>query len=76
VDAATALVVGSSDRRAEPVRVLRQALGYAWSVVIAADPGRGWPRFVAWSKRDDPDVAWLVRENLKKNRLQRLDLRL
>jgi len=76
MDRATKLVVSSSDRRSEPVRVLRQALGYAWSVVIAADPGRGWPRFVAWSKRDDPDIAWLVRENLKKNRLVRLGLTL
>jgi hypothetical protein len=76
LDAATALVVSSPDRRSEPLRVLRQALGYAWSVVIAADPGRGWPRFVEWSRRGDADVDWIVRENLKKNRLHRLDLRL
>jgi hypothetical protein len=76
LDSATTLLERSPDRRNEPVRVLRQALGYAWSVVIAADPGRGWPRFVEWSQRGDADVDWLVRENLKKNRLQRLDLRL
>ena len=76
MDAATSQLERSRDRKSEPVRVLRQALGYAWSVVIAADPGRGWPRFVAWSKRGDADVDWLVRENLKKNRLHRLDLRL
>ena len=76
LDNATALVATSADRRSESVRVLRQALGYAWSVVIAADPGRAWPRFVVWSKSGDPDIAWLIRENLKKNRLQRLDLRL
>ena len=49
MDSSTRLVIESADRRAEPVRILRQALGYAWSVVVAADPGRGWPRFVAWS---------------------------
>jgi len=76
LDSATSLLERSPDRRSEPIRVLRQALGYAWSVVIAADPGRGWPQFVEWSKRGDADISWVVRENLKKNRLQRLDLRL
>jgi hypothetical protein len=76
LDNATALVVGSTDSRADPVRVLRQALGYAWSVVVAADPDRGWPRFVEWAKSDDRDVQWIVRENLKKNRLVRLGLTL
>lgn len=76
LDAATSLLERSRDRRSEPVRVLRQALGYAWSVVIAADVERGWPRFVAWSKRNDPDIAWMVRENMKKNRLIKLGLSL
>jgi len=76
MEAATALVVAAPDRRTEPVRVLRQALGYAWSVVVAADADRAWPHFVEWSKRDDADVQWIVRENLKKNRLARLGLSL
>ena len=76
LDNATRLVVASANRRDEGVRVLRQALGYAWSVVIAADVDRGWPLFVEWSKSGDPDVAWIVRENLKKNRLVRLGLQL
>lgn len=78
LDAATALVAASTDRRSESVRVLRQALGYAWSVVVAADPDPVWPRFVALSQShaNDPDVQWIVRENLKKKRLIRLDFRL
>jgi len=56
------------------VRVLRQAVGYAWSVVVAADIERAWPRFAALAASDDPDVAWIVRENLSKNRLRRLAL--
>ena len=66
LDSATSLLERSTDRRCEPVRVLRQALGYACSVVIAADPGRGWPRFVEWSQCCDADVDCVVRENLKK----------
>lgn len=53
---------------------MRQALGYAWSVVIVGDPIRGWPRFQIWAASADPDVRWIVTENLKKNRLRRLGL--
>lgn len=76
LDSATRLVMASANRHDEGVRVLRQTLGYAWSVVIAADVDRGWPRFVELAGSEDPDVAWIVRENLKKNRLARLGLSL
>lgn len=74
LDAATRLVVAAPDRRAADVRVLREALGYAWRVVVVADVERGWPMFTACAKSDDPDIAWIVRENLKKQRLRRLGL--
>jgi hypothetical protein len=54
------------------VRTLRQALGYAWSVAVAADPEPGLTAFTALRDDPDPDVAWVVRENLRKKRLQRL----
>jgi len=56
-------------RRDSDVRTLRQALGYGWSVAIAADPGDGLPLFDALDVTD-PDIAWIVRENLRKKRLQ------
>lgn len=59
-------------RRDPGVRTLRQALGYCWSVAVAGDPGAGLPRFAALRASDDPDVAWVVRENEKKARLRRL----
>jgi hypothetical protein len=62
----------SSGRREKPVRTLRQALGYCWSVAVAADPEHGMPRFLALSASPDPDVAWVVRENRRKARLARL----
>jgi HEAT repeat protein len=59
--------------RADPdVRTLRQALGYGWSVAVAADPEPGMARFDTLRGSTDPDVAWIVRENLKKKRLLRL----
>ena len=56
-------------RREDAVRVLRKALGYGWSVAVAADPAAGLPRFRALSRSTDPDVGWIVRENAKKTRL-------
>ena len=68
-----ALAARPPHERHEPaVRTLRQALGYCWSVAVAADPARGLPRFHALSSSPDPDVAWIVRENRRKARLARL----
>lgn len=69
----SALAARPAGQRRDPsVRVLRQALGYCWSVAVAADPGEGLPAFEALQASSDPDVAWIVRENLGKARLQRV----
>ncbi|GAA0995615.1 hypothetical protein GCM10009555_089980 [Acrocarpospora macrocephala] len=60
------------ERRSTEVRALRQALGYCWSVAVAADPAIGLPAFQALAASADPDVTWLVRENSKKTRLAKL----
>ena len=61
------------EQRREPsVRTLRQALGYCWSVAVAADPARGLPRFLALSGSTDPDVAWIMYNNRGKARLAEL----
>jgi hypothetical protein len=59
-------------RRTPHWRTLRQALGYGWSVVVAASPDDGLAVFERLSRFDDPDVRWIVRENRKKARLQRV----
>ena len=58
-----------SERAESGVRTLRQALGYCWSVAVAADPAHGLPRFLAMPHQGDRDVAWIVRENRRKKRL-------
>ena len=63
----------ADERRSGSVRKLRQALGYAWSVAIVALPEEGRPRFESLLESGDPDVRWVVRENLRKKRLERLD---
>jgi hypothetical protein len=59
-------------RRDAHVRVLRQGLGYCWSVAVAADPAPGLAEFAKLDQSDDPDVAWVVRENRKKRRIASL----
>jgi hypothetical protein len=62
-----------ADRRRDPgVRALRQALGYCWSVAVAADPAAGLPHFRELGGSGDRDVAWIVRENGRKARLAHL----
>jgi hypothetical protein len=56
-------------RRAPPVRVLRQALGFTVSVVVAASGDFALLEGMAAS--GDPDLRWVVRENLKRHRLRR-----
>ena len=62
-----------AQRRADDFRALRKALGYGWSVAVAASPEEGKARLARWFASDDPDVRWVLRENLKKKRLVRLD---
>jgi len=69
LDAITATLVAAPDRSSEDFRVLRKTLGYGWSVAVAADPGPGWRVFTRWTDAADPDVAWVVRENLGKRRM-------
>jgi len=59
-------------RRSAEVRVLRQGLGYCWSVAVAGCPVVGLPAFAALGSSTDADVGWIVRENRKKARLARL----
>ena len=73
LDRLTATLVAADDRRTDSYRVLRQALGYGWSVSIVAAPEPGRAAFERWAADGDPDIRWIVRENLGKHRLQRLD---
>jgi hypothetical protein len=73
LDALTESLAGEADRRTDGFRVLRKGLGYCWSVAIAALPDPGKTRMERWLGSDDPDVRWIMRENLKKARLVRMD---
>lgn len=60
-------------RNTEEARTLRQALGYTLSVGIAAAPEPGRALLDKLANSPDKDIHWIVRENLKKNRLRNLN---
>ena len=57
----------------ESFKVLRQGMGYCWSVAVAAQPESGKPMMERWLNSLDKDIRWMMRENLKKNRLVKMD---
>ncbi|RPI97234.1 MAG: HEAT repeat domain-containing protein [Chloroflexi bacterium] len=63
--------VSAEARRSDAVRTLRQALGYSVSVVTMAAPEAGFALMRAWAAWNDADIRWILRENLKKKRLER-----
>jgi hypothetical protein len=63
-------------RQTEEFRVLRQGLGYALSVLVAALPEQGFEMLERWARITDPDIAWILKENLKKKRLAEYAARL
>lgn len=60
-------------RRSQDFLILRQGLGYCWSVAAVALPAEGKARMEKWLVVPDQDVQWILRENLKKARLARMD---
>jgi hypothetical protein len=73
LDAITAAIPQISDRRRDDFVALRKGLGYCWSVAVAAAPNVGKAMMEHWLKSSDPDIHWIMRENLTKNRLTRMD---
>jgi hypothetical protein len=73
LDDITSSIPDRNDRRPDDFKALRKGLGYCWSVAVAADPMLGKPEMERWTGNDDPDIRWIMRENLHKKRLERMD---
>ncbi len=65
--------VESAQNRDKDFKTLRKGLGYCWSVVVAALPAQGKGTMGRWLSSTDKDVRWIMKENLKKKRLARMD---
>ena len=69
LDRITKSLAATSDRKGDDFKVLRQALGYCWSVAAAALPEAGRPLMEKWLRSPDKDVAWVMQSNLTKARM-------
>ena len=73
LDTITATLSEAGDRRTVEYAALKKALGHGWSVAVVAAPARGKRQMEQWSASANPDIHWIMRENIKKNRFVRLD---
>jgi hypothetical protein len=72
LDRITSSMASAADRRHESFRVLRQALGYCWSVAAAAAPAQARSLMERWLRSKDSDVVWVMKTNLGKARMSAL----
>ena len=73
LDDVTSSIVGFRDTKDEAFEVLKKGLAYCWSVAVAACPEKGKKLMEKWLGSDDKTVAWIMKENLRKNRLMKMD---
>lgn len=73
LDRITRTYARDPDRKSEGHIALGKALGYGWSVAVAASPQAGKRAMEKWLKSDSPEVRRVMRENLSKDRLRRMD---
>ena len=72
LDRVTATVESAQERN-EDFKILCKGLGYCWSVVVAAKPNHGKQSIERWLSGTDQDIRRIMKENLKKNRLVKMD---
>lgn len=73
LDEITAAMESAQDSKDESFKVLRQGMSFCWSVVVSAFPEMGKPIFEKWLSSPNRDIRWVMKENLKKNRLIKMD---
>jgi hypothetical protein len=73
LDGMTVSMENSPDARSEGFKVFQQGMGYCWSVVVAAAPAEGKRLMEKWLACNDHIIRRVMQENLKKNRLVRMD---
>ena len=73
LDKITTSLLKLKNRKSQDFLTLRQGLGYCWSVAVAALPDEGKTMLEKWLADTDKDIRWIMKENLKKNRLARMD---
>lgn len=73
LDGITGDFAKTQDRKSDAFVVLKKGLSYCWSVAAAASPDDGKRAMEKWFASSDPAVRAVMRENLNKERLKRMD---
>jgi hypothetical protein len=73
LDEITSSIIPNNDRKSEEFKALKKGLSYCWSVAVAAYPAEGKKLMEKWFSSEDKDIRSIMKENLKKNRLERKD---
>lgn len=61
------------DRKDEGFKALKKGMAYCWSVAVVGSPDEGKKAIEKWVPSTDKDINWIIKENLKKERLKRMD---
>jgi hypothetical protein len=73
LDKITASMENANHPTDEALKILRQGMGYCWSVAVAAQSEAGKPIMEKWLNSQNKEIRWIMKENLKKNRLIKMD---
>jgi hypothetical protein len=73
LDWITSSILVQVNRRGDDFIALRKGLGYCWSVAVVASPVKGKKLMEKWLGSRDKDIRWIMRQNLGKSRLERMD---
>jgi len=73
LDDITGALMLVKDRKHDDFVVLKKGLSYGWSVAVVACPEQGKKRMEKWIANRDRDAARIMKENLQKNRLIKMD---
>jgi hypothetical protein len=73
LDDITASIQEIIDRKSDEFKALRKGLAYCWSVAVVELPPAGKKMMEKWFSCEDKDIKWIMKENLKKKRLARMD---
>jgi hypothetical protein len=62
-------ILSSKERKSDAFKAMRKGLGYTLSVVVCAVPKEGFALMQQLVDLQDADILWIIKQNLKKNRL-------
>ena len=69
----TSSIIDLKNIENEGFDVLKKGLAYCWSVAVVAYPEKGKKLIEKWARSKDKTIRLIIRENLKKNRLLKMD---